>query len=83
MMYGCKYELSERLKVRGALSGTGHFIISFWTLVVHNSVVYAVLHVMRKMLGIICTFCSHLDEWMRRFLKIYNMLRKCKLNTNV
>lgn len=37
-MYVCKYELSERLKVKGAPSGTSHFVISFWTSVVHNSV---------------------------------------------
>lgn len=74
MMYVCKYELSERLKVKGAPSGTSHFVISFWKSVVHNCVVYAVLHVTRKMFGIICTFWSHLEELMRRFLKIYKML---------
>lgn len=73
MMYVCKYELSERLKVKGAPSRI-IFVISFWTWVVHNSVVYAVLHVTRKMFGIICTFWSNLEELIRRVLKIYKML---------
>lgn len=61
-------------QVEGAPSRSIHFVILFWTLVVHTSLVYAVLHVLKKTFGIICTLGSHLEELMRRFLNIYKML---------
>lgn len=60
--------------VTRASTRKSHFVGLFLTSVVHNSVVCAVLYVTRKMFGIICTFLSHLEIFMRKFLKRYKML---------
>lgn len=61
--------------VTGASFRRSHFVILFLTLVVHNSVVYAVLYVTRKKcLVLFALFLSHLEIFMRKFLKRHKML---------
>lgn len=57
------------IEVTRASVKKSHFVILFFMSVVHNSVVYAVLYVTRKMFGIICTFLSHLRDIHEKILK--------------
>lgn len=58
-----------RAAVRKSHFVSNERVILFLTLVVHNSVVYAVLYVTRKMFGIICTFFVALRDIHENILK--------------